>query len=151
VKQESRGKLSSWLINALIIAASCAVVLFAIRWKQTSQNTIAAPVDGLPAVKVQILNGCGEAGLAQKLRDYLMKFQVDIRESENAGYVMSETVVLDRINQRPKAVKIAQLLNIPLDHVIRQDNKTLVDIDVTVIIGKDYKKYFTFLTQEERP
>jgi hypothetical protein len=73
---------------------------------------------------------------------------VDVRETGNAGYVLPDCVVLDRIGDRLRADRIARLVGLPDDRVIQQLNRALVDIDVTVIIGKDYRKYFTSLPQE---
>jgi hypothetical protein len=137
-----------WVVSGLVVVTACVAVVGLVRWKEKRRQATAAPPQEVAAIKVQVLNACGEPGLAQKVRDFFMKFQVDVRETGNAGYMLPESVVLDRIGDRLRAGRIARLMGLPDDRVIQQLNRALVDIDVTILIGKDYRKYFTSLPQE---
>ena len=92
-------------------------------------------------VQVEVLNGCGEAGISQQVMKYLRKQGFDVVNIDNAEHFkFPETIILDRrggqeISESAKAV--AQALGTP--HVILQRNEDRL-VDVTVIIGKDYQE-----------
>jgi hypothetical protein len=137
-----------WLTRGLLAIAALAVVTGLVRWKHVRRHHAVETTQEVAGVRVQVLNACGEPGLAQKVRDHLMKFQVDVRETGNAGYLLPETVLLDRNGDHRWADKLAHVVGLPADHVVQQLNRTLVDIDVTMVIGKDYRRFFTALPQE---
>jgi hypothetical protein len=134
--------IGSWGLNALVFLLSAALVVVIIRWKNQQHRTQVPAGGALPTVRVQVLNGCGVSGVAGVLREYLMRYQVDIRETGNTRLGMPETVVMDRVGDRKKAEAVARLIGVDENHVIQQINKSLIDIDVTVIIGKDYRARF---------
>jgi len=92
-------------------------------------------------VQVEVLNGCGEAGISQQVMKYLRKQGFDVVNIDNAEHFkFPETIILDRrggqeISESAKAV--AQALGTP--HVILQRNEDRL-VDVTAIIGKDYQE-----------
>ena len=92
-------------------------------------------------VQVEVLNGCGEAGISQQVMKYLRKQGFDVVNIDNAEHFkFPETIILDRrggqeISESAKAV--AQALGTP--HVIHQRNEDRL-VDVTAIIGKDYQE-----------
>ena len=92
-------------------------------------------------VQVEVLNGCGEAGISQQVMKYLRKQGFDVINIDKAEHFkFPETIILDRrggqeISESAKAV--AQALGTP--HVIHQRNEDRL-VDVTAIIGKDYQE-----------
>jgi hypothetical protein len=106
------------------------------------------------SVTMQVLNGCGDSGAAQKLADALMpgdSLQVyDIIEKGDTKLApFDKTTVVDRLGSRTsldgisdEAKGVAQRLGIPdKDIIILRLEDNLLNIDVTVIAGKDYGSY----------
>lgn len=94
---------------------------------------------------VQVLNGCGIKGVAERFTDFLRKNGFDVKEYGNYSplgvgdsyyFDIRETIVIDRSGEYTPAKVIAS--SIGTENVIKQISKDLL-IDVTVIIGKDYK------------
>jgi hypothetical protein len=91
-------------------------------------------------VRVSILNGCGVKGLAGKWQSKLRDLKYDIRETGNADKKYINSIVLSRIKNMKPAFDLAKKLGIPEKNVLLQINNDIVDIDVSLILGKDFKK-----------
>lgn len=131
----------------VVVIVSCVILVYIYRLKHTVyQPEQPKPFNPRQTVRVQVLNGCGVAGVAGEFRDYLMKYRVDIREIGNAVHRYPQTIILDRIGNQRKAIRIAELLGVSNENVIQQINENLIDIDVTVIVGGDHA-----LLQESLP
>jgi len=88
-------------------------------------------------IKVQVLNGSGKKGVAKRIRDKLVRNGFNVIEFGNAKYQnYSKTIILNRTGNMKKALKVAQVLK--SSNVFPKINKFIM-IDVTVIVGKDYK------------
>lgn len=91
-------------------------------------------------IKVQVLNGSGKGGVARIIRDKLVRNRYNVIEFGNAdSQNYEETLILDRSGNMKKAIKVSSLLK--CNNVFPKINKFIL-IDVTIIVGKDYKKYF---------
>jgi len=91
-------------------------------------------------IQVEVLNGCGVTGIADRFTDYLRRNDIDVVNKSNYNsFDIDETLVIDRIGNIANARKIAVSLGIRPTKVISQLNKDYF-LDVTVIIGKDYHK-----------
>ncbi len=93
-------------------------------------------------IEVEILNGCGEAGLAAKISDFLRQEQIDVVRSENADHFDYTTTLIIQRNEKVDSFrKVADALGIE----VTDDRRVMVlpepdlDVDVTLIIGKDYR------------
>jgi hypothetical protein len=144
---------SGWAIIFLVIVI--AVFIGSFFWTPKSvERGIKPPT----SVTVQVLNGCGDNGAAQKLAEALMpgdSLQVyDIIEKGDTRLATFEkTTVVDRRGAdspderiSAKAKGVAQRLGIAENDVIllRMD-ENLLNIDVTVIAGRDYGQYIAKL------
>lgn len=99
-------------------------------------------------VRVQVLNGCGLSGVANRLSDELrtagnVHFEFDVVEQGNfATFDVEETLVLDRGASPEAALEIASMYGLPRDRVVRQAlNDNILDIEVSVLLGKDISVY----------
>jgi len=91
-------------------------------------------------IQVEVLNGCGVSGTADRFTDYLRENNVDVVKTGNyIQFDMDETIVIDRIGNKANSNYIAELLNVKLGNSITQINNDYF-VDVTVIIGRDYFK-----------
>lgn len=89
-------------------------------------------------IQVEVLNGSGMEGVADKFTDYLRAKGFDIVKIGN--YIsndISESMVIDRIGNMNNAYKVAKTLGIKNENVIQQLNKDYL-LDVTIVIGRDY-------------
>ncbi|MEW6652910.1 MAG: LytR C-terminal domain-containing protein [Bacteroidota bacterium] len=89
-------------------------------------------------IQIDVRNGCGVSGVADRYTDYLRSQSFDVADTGN--YISSdldETLIVDRIGNMANAYKVALALGVRNENVIQQLNKDYF-IDVSVIIGKDY-------------
>ncbi len=89
-------------------------------------------------IRVEVLNGCGVAGLAGEVTDFLRLKGFDVVNVGNAeNFDFPETLVVDRIGDMPGAWHVARAVGI--DNVIQQKDEDLL-LDVTLILGRDYQQ-----------
>jgi hypothetical protein len=141
---------SGWAIIFLL----CVIVVFVASFFWTPKAVVERSIKAPQSVTMQVLNGCGDSGAAQKLADALMpgdSLQVyDIIEKGDTKLApFDRTTVVDRLGSRitsdgvsDEARGVAQRLGIPdKDIIILRLEENLLNIDVTVIAGKDYGSY----------
>jgi len=100
--------------------------------KNVVQNTV---------IQIEILNGCGEKGIAAKFADFLKNAgaePVNVGNWEN--FNMPATSIIDRKSRNKiNGIQIAEALGLPSTAVMYQASD-IRDVDVTVVIGNDYSK-----------
>jgi hypothetical protein len=100
-------------------------------------------------VQLEILNGCGESGVAKKLSDLLKKSKYDIVNSGNyiergkINWNVAETKIISQISNPQKARELADLMGVLYSNVEEFENPSPI-ADITVVIGKDYKTLAIF-------
>ena len=91
-------------------------------------------------IQLEVLNGCGMEGVADRFTDFLRNQNFDVVKTGNyIHYDVEETLVIDRIGNLANAKKTAEVLGIDSKNVLQQLNDDYF-LDVSVIIGKDYFK-----------
>ncbi len=98
-------------------------------------------------IEVEILNGNGIPGLAAKAADFLRSKRIDVVRSENADHFNHDKTMLILRNENYDRLKyIATALGLsPQDHSrIRIEPNETLDVDVTLILGKDYQSITPF-------
>ncbi len=89
-------------------------------------------------IQVEVLNGCGISGVADRMTDYLRSKDFDVVNIGNyISYDVDESMVIDRIGNMANAYKVAKSLGIKNENVIQQLNKDYF-LDVSIVIGRDY-------------
>jgi hypothetical protein len=160
-RKKSRGKAQRMgLVNSGIAILSLLLVafIFSFSGRQTQSgvpievkfpsmpNTPKLAVDVYDAnpvldIEIEILNGCGEPGLAAKFSELLRKNRVDVVRSENADHFEYEQTILIQRNENIEGLKqVAAALGFDIENpaqVITSADPNL-DVDLTLIIGKDY-------------
>jgi hypothetical protein len=89
-------------------------------------------------IQVEVLNGCGIGGVADKFTEHLRNKNVDIVKISN--YIsndVGESMVIEHLGNMANAYKVARALGIKDENVIQQLNKDYF-LDVTIVIGRDY-------------
>jgi len=93
-------------------------------------------------MQIEVLNGCGVDGVADMFTDSLRKKNFDVVNTDNyRSYNIDNSIVIDRTGDIINAEYLAEVIGIDNKQVIQQKSKNYF-LDVTLIIGKDYKQLF---------
>ena len=88
-------------------------------------------------VNIEILNGSGNPGQAQSLRNFFLEYEFNVVHYGNAlRNDYQKTMVIDRIGRPSLAKRIADIIN--CREVYTRIDKTLL-VDITIIIGNDFE------------
>ena len=93
-------------------------------------------------IKVEVLNGCGETGIAAKIADYLRTEQIDAIRWENAdNFDYEETLLVHRSDDLVKLKAIAKAINFDIGDKsrVKIQFESDSDVDFSIILGKDYR------------
>lgn len=91
-------------------------------------------------MQIEILNGCGVPGLGETFTTFLRKSGFDVIQTGNyISFEVMNTIIIDRKGNIQNAIAVADSLRAGNSAVIQQINKDYF-LDVSVIIGKDYKQ-----------
>ncbi len=100
---------------------------------------VARDPGGGAIIQIDVLNGCGVPGAATSVRDYLRARGYDVVELGNyKSFDVDESLVVDRTGESQAAEKVAYALGLSRARIVRQINPDYF-VDVSVVIGKDYK------------
>ncbi len=86
-------------------------------------------------VRVQVLNGSDEPGLARLVTDQLREAGYDVVNFGNARISTKTSTVVDRVGKPEIALRVAQALTI---NRIETRVDTALYLEVTVILGHDF-------------
>ena len=91
-------------------------------------------------IQVEILNGCGVAQVAARLRNKARAMGLDVIHEGNAPtFDHLHTLVIDLSGDLDQAQQVANLLGI--SHLIQQKKEDQFHLaDVSIIIGRDYRR-----------
>ena len=93
-------------------------------------------------IQVEVLNGCGVIDIADKFTDSLRKKNFDVVNTANyRTFEINKSIVIDRSGNMMNAEYLAEVIGLDKKRVIQQKNKNYF-LDVTLIVGKDYRKLF---------
>ncbi len=140
------GKTTNSFLNFTILLLSVVIIFltYSIITKVDyfSSNNIDEENVGLTAkpVQLEVLNGCGVNGIAEKFTDYLRAGNFDVVNIGNyRSFDVDYSLLIDRTGKIENAFEIASALGIEKNNIIQQVNKEYF-LDVTLVIGKDYKQ-----------
>ncbi|MDQ7815493.1 MAG: LytR C-terminal domain-containing protein [Melioribacteraceae bacterium] len=89
-------------------------------------------------IQVEVLNGCGVGGIADRFTDFLRNNKFDVVNVANyIRFDMDETLVIDRRGNKANAYSVAKSLGVKKENVIQQLNDDYF-LDVSIVIGRDY-------------
>lgn len=90
-------------------------------------------------IQINVLNGCGTAGVGITMTKYCRQAGYDVVEMGNyKSFDVTESMVIDRSGKLNNAKQLASMLGIKPKNVVQQfSNEHLVS--ASVVIGKDYK------------
>ena len=106
-----------------------------------------ADIDFSEPLKVEVLNGCGVAGLANEFAEFLRTEKFDVVNVGNApgsDFDYEKSLVFNRSHKTEKRIKkLCDVLGISEDKILNITNDAL-QTDATFIIGHDYTKLKSF-------
>jgi hypothetical protein len=122
------------LAGVLVAAMFLGMHRSALRVNKSTEKTSSIPSIG----RIQVLNGCGVDGAANKIRDFLRVKGFDVKNKGDAptsNYPF--TLIVSRKKDMSVAKQVAGALGAESDKVIlmRNGDETY---DVTVFVGSDY-------------
>jgi hypothetical protein len=95
-------------------------------------------VPGRDAIRVEVLNASGVAGLARRGTERLRSRGFDVVYYGNAsGFSPDSSVVIDRAGNAAAADSVAGALRV---RSVRVDPDSTLYLDVTVVLGKDWDR-----------
>ncbi len=90
-------------------------------------------------IQLEVLNGCGVAGLADEFTSVLRRNGFDVVETGNFdNFDMQETLVIARTYNTENARRVARALGVAEENVLVEASDDFY-LDATVVIGSDYQ------------
>jgi len=91
-------------------------------------------------IVIEVLNGCGVPGLAQKFTNYLRADGFDVIYTGNADRMdYPATILIERVDSQDKSAEVNRTLQLPPRAVIQKLDLSL-QVDLTLILGRDYSQ-----------
>ncbi|MBO6537054.1 MAG: LytR C-terminal domain-containing protein [Balneolaceae bacterium] len=129
----------SVLLIALLIALSTRIIYPRILNTRAENNSQLIS----SVIQLEVLNGCGEAGIANRFTGVLRKNGFDVVETGNFDHFnLEETIVISRSGIMENARNVAAALGIDEKNILREESPDFY-LDVTVVIGHDFEKLNT--------
>jgi hypothetical protein len=146
--KQTRSLNPKHLLLNILIGALGIVVAFLL-YSFVSNTFIDKPVDWKTqpsgrsttgeVIQLDVLNGCGVQGVAQKFTDYLRKRNFDVVQSSNyKTFDVEQSLVIDRVGNRENARKVAAALGVEERNILQEINPDYY-LHVSVVIGRDYQ------------
>ena len=134
------------IIASIVLALSAVYLLYSILDKSGiihfSDTEPVKPENVQQLIQVEVLNGCGVAGVGDGLSDVLRAKGIDVVKTGNyRSFDIDNTFIIDRMGKVETANRVADSLNLDKKFIITEINKSYF-LDLTIVIGKDFKNYF---------
>jgi hypothetical protein len=132
-------------IGLNVLVGFLAIVVVYLAYSFVSRNLFHPPVDAKKGdvapgqvIQIDLLNGCGASGAAQKFTGYLRARGYDVVEMKNyKTFDVKESLVIDRTGNGELAKKVAYALGVKEKNIVQQINHDYF-VDVSVVVGKDF-------------
>lgn len=100
-------------------------------------------------IRIEVLNGCGEQGIAAIFTDYLRAQSFDVVNTDNyRNFEVDSSFVIDRLSlQRIYGNRLAESLGITLNRVEPILSEEMA-LEATLVLGKDYQSLTGFSVSE---
>ena len=140
------GKTTNSFLNFTILLLSVVIIFLTysiitkVDYFSSNNNNEENIGENKKPVQLEVLNGCGVNGIADNFTDYLRAANFDVVNIGNyRSFEVDFSLVIDRTGNIKNAFEIASKLGIGKNNIIQQVNKEYF-LDVTLVIGKDYKR-----------
>jgi len=140
------GKTTNSFLNFTILLLSVVIIFLTysiitkVDYFSSNNNNEENIGENKKPVQLEVLNGCGVNGIADNFTDYLRAANFDVVNIGNyRSFDVDYSLLIDRTGNMENAIEIASKLGIGNNNIIQQVNKEYF-LDVTLVIGKDYKQ-----------
>lgn len=142
--QRMRG--SRWLTVAILCLLA---VVFVMGYFLLDRFVLTPPIDATiestdmlvragEQIQVNVMNGCGEDGVARQTMDYLRARGFDVVEITNYDhFAVERSFLIDRVGDTLSAHKVAYALGIPDSLIVEERDSTLY-LRSSIVLGNDY-------------
>lgn len=135
-----------FIIASIILSVFAVFLLYSLLNKtgiiNLDNDEAAKPQNVQQLIQVEVLNGCGVTGVGDGLTDILRAKGIDVVKTGNyRSFDIENTFIIDRLGKIETADRVADSLNLNKKFIITEKNKSYF-LDLTIVIGKDYKNYF---------
>lgn len=90
-------------------------------------------------IQIEVLNGCGVSGVADKLTEHLRSNNVDVVNFGNyRSFEIEKSILICRNEKVKNAEIVAAVVGLDQQNIIQQINPDYL-LDVTFILGKDFR------------
>ena len=90
-------------------------------------------------IRMEIFNGCGDSGIANRYTKFLMSLGFDIVDNHDAdNYNYKKSFIKFHTSNQDMAKEIARVMGISEQNIIEERNPDLA-FDISLILGKDYR------------
>lgn len=94
-------------------------------------------------IQIEVLNGCGVTGIANRYTSVLRSNGFDVVETGNFDHFdLENTIIISRSGVMENARQIASALGVNEENILREESPDFY-LDVTVVIGHDYEQLNT--------
>tara|TARA_B100001540_G_scaffold270698_1_gene254041 strand:+ start:1457 stop:1903 length:447 start_codon:yes stop_codon:yes gene_type:complete len=135
----------AYILSILLITISIYYVKMYLNNNLTNaiSNHIELENNTVIKAEIEILNGCGESGIANLYSNYLIKEGFDVIDSRNADNFeyLNTTIIVHKKDKLNIAKNLANILKIK---TVSIDERGIWDL--SLIIGRDYKNLASFET-----
>ncbi len=126
-----------YVIIAVLLLAIALVVL----WKFVLNKPLDEVLteDKLPAIKVQILNGCGFEGLAGEYQDFIKDKNISVESTgDTAKPIYDKSLIVVRKGDLEDLSRLQKMTGIKLYTLARTEYS---NVDFDIVLGRDYDQY----------
>lgn len=143
--------IQRYFLNLAIFSLAVVILGFIFsmgkRMIQNPDKVVLSQVDSvIPAeqayadIVLEVLNGCGTAGLAQKFTNYLRSQGFDVIYTGNADHMnYPHTLLIERADVPEKTEEVNEVLGLHAKRVSAELDPSL-HVDMTLILGNDYSR-----------
>jgi uncharacterized protein YkvS len=142
---EAKKSTTNLFLNVIIFFLVLVVAFLSIsivKKIKGNSNPVRVENSNVPAsiIQLEVLNGCGVSGAAEKITDYLRSNHVDVVQMKNyISFDIEKSLVINRTTNKPNAERIADILGIDRKNIVQQISNDYF-LDVSLVIGKDYNQ-----------
>ena len=94
-------------------------------------------------IQVNVLNGCGEPGIASQAKNFLRAHGFDVVEIGNYSEKVDRSLVIDRLGNNLAMKKVANTIGISDSLSVSRIDSSMF-LQATIVLGKDYKELVPF-------
>jgi hypothetical protein len=127
-------------LSVLLLILIIALVTRLVYPRIVSERVVEDPALISEVIQMEVLNGAGVSGLANRFTSSLRTFGFDVVETGNFDHFnVPNTLIISRSGQMENARRVAQALGIQEQYILREEAPEFY-LDITLVIGADFEK-----------